>query len=229
LDRCITLLRALLDREQPTTIEVIFAANGCTDNSISICEALCKADSRFRLISTNGVKGRGAALSAAWQETSASIVSYMDVDIATDLECLPALLTSVCSDEADLTVGSRFHPQSRVHRELSRRIVGRAYSWLIRALFRTGVNDFQCGFKAFRKGPLLSCLPLVRDRGWFFDTELLLIAERKGFRIKEIPIIWNAGKESKVRLPSSSFHMTLAALKLRASIRRRLIFTKSAS
>lgn len=150
----------------------------------------------------------------------------MDVDIATDLACLPALLAPLRSDQADLTFGSRFLPQSRVQREFSRRIVGWGYSRFIRTLFQTDVNDFQCGFKAFRRDPLLSCLPLIRDRGWFFDTELLLIAERKGFRLKEIPIIWNAGKESKVRLPSSSFQMALAALKLRVSIRQRLIAEK---
>jgi hypothetical protein len=143
-------------------------------------------------------KGRGRALRAAWSRSDAAIVAYMDVDLSTDLRALLPLLAPLVSGHSDVTIGSRLTAGSRVVRGPRREVVSRSYNRLLRMVFRTRFRDAQCGFKALRTELAQRLLPWVADEGWFFDTELLLLAERNGFRITEIPVDWVDDPDSRV-------------------------------
>lgn len=143
-------------------------------------------------------KGRGRALRAAWSRSDAAVVAYMDVDLSTDLRALLPLIAPLVSGHSDVTIGSRLAAGARVVRGPRREVVSRSYNRLLRMVFRTRFRDAQCGFKALRTELAQRLLPWVADEGWFFDTELLLLAERNGFRITEIPVDWVDDPDSRV-------------------------------
>ncbi len=159
-----------------------------------------------RLASTlNGVqalilarKGRGYALRTAWSASEADVVAYMDVDLSTSLSGLLPLVGSVLSGHSDLAVGTRLARGSRVVRGPKRELISRGYSHMVRLALRSHVSDFQCGFKAIRRERALQILPLVDDDEWFFDTELIVTAERLGLRISETPVEWTDDPTSSV-------------------------------
>ena len=134
--------------------------------------------------------GRGRALRTAWSSSRASVLAYTDVDVSTDLDALLPLVAPLVSGHSDLAIGSRLASTARVVRGPKRELVSRAYNALVRAALRAGFTDAQCGFKAVRADVARRLLPLVEDDGWFFDTELLVAAERSGLRIHEVPVDW---------------------------------------
>jgi putative flippase GtrA len=145
-------------------------------------------------------KGRGRALRAAWSRSDAAIVAYMDVDLSTDLRALLPLVAPLVSGHSDVTIGSRLTTGARVVRGPRREVVSRSYNRLLRVVFRNRFHDAQCGFKALRTELAQRLLPWVADESWFFDTELLLLAERNGFRITEIPVDWVDDPDSRVNV-----------------------------
>lgn len=144
--------------------------------------------------------GRGAALREAWLGSDAEIVSYMDVDLSTDLACLPALLAPLEDGSADVAIGSRLLPASQTTRGWRRELLSRTYNRLLRRALGLRVHDAQCGFKALTRRTAQALLPRVRDGGWFFDTELLVLAQRGGWRTVEVPVRWMDDPGSTVRL-----------------------------
>ena len=143
-------------------------------------------------------KGRGRALRSAWSTSDAAIVAYMDVDLSTDLDALLPLVASLVSGHSDIAIGSRLAPGASVARFPKREFISRAYNFLLRAVFATPVRDAQCGFKAVRADVARRLLPEIEDDGWFFDTELLLLARRNGLRIHEVPVDWVDDADSRV-------------------------------
>lgn len=150
----------------------------------------------------------------AFLQGQASILSYMDVDLATGLEAFPQLLQAL-EEGYDIAIGSRYLAGSRIRRTFSRRFYSWGYNLLFRALFRSKIQDAQCGFKAMKAEVAREVLPKVKDTGWSFDTEFLLRAEKRGYRIKEIPVKWQEDTESKVRIPGTIVKMLRVLLKLR--------------
>jgi glycosyltransferase involved in cell wall biosynthesis len=148
-------------------------------------------------------KGRGRALRTAWLVSDAAIVAYMDVDLSTDLAALGPLLEPIASGQADIAIGSRLASGARVTRSLQRECISRSYNILLRAVLQTRFRDAQCGFKAMRRDVARKLLPMVRDEGWFFDTELLVLSQRAGLRISEIPVRWIEDPDSRVDIPST--------------------------
>jgi glycosyltransferase involved in cell wall biosynthesis len=144
--------------------------------------------------------GRGRALHAVWSASDAEVVAYMDVDLSTDLSALLPLVAPLLAAECDVATGSRLAPGARVTRGPKRELISRAYNLLLRATLRTGFRDAQCGFKALRGDAARVLLPLVEDRGWFFDTELLVLAERSGLRVLEVPVTWTDSSDSRVKI-----------------------------
>jgi len=143
--------------------------------------------------------GKGAGLHTAWSQSKADIVSYMDIDLSVDLKDLPKLLNGVKKE--DICVGSRYHKDSRVDRSFLRKAASWVYHTIIqRFILRIRCEDLHCGFKAFRRGVAQKLLPYVQDPGWFFDTEIMSLAERLDYSIKTIPIVWNEGKNSGLSL-----------------------------
>jgi putative flippase GtrA len=143
-------------------------------------------------------KGRGRALRAAWSASDAQVLAYCDVDLSTDLAALLPLVAPLISGHSDLAIGSRLARSSRVVRGAKRELISRSYNLLLRGTLGAGFSDAQCGFKAIRADVARRLLPLVEDTGWFFDTELLVLAERSGLRIHEVPVDWVDDPDSSV-------------------------------
>lgn len=177
---------------------VVISDNGSTDGTMGIGLELERKNPRVNYLALP--KGRGLALRRAWTTFSADVYAYMDIDLSTDLACLWPLLSAVTSGAADLAIGSRHHPESKVSRGLKREVISRGYNLLVRSLFKTQIRDFQCGFKAISHKAARQLLHQVKDDGFFFDTELLLLAEHAGLRIRQEPVIWTDDPDSRVKV-----------------------------
>jgi putative flippase GtrA len=203
LEAGITTLRRYLDESFPFRTLVTIADNGSTDGTGLIAQRLASTlDGVTAMILDR--KGRGYALRSAWSASRAEVVAYMDVDLSTSLSALLPLVGSVLSDHSDIAVGNRLAPGSRVVRGPTRELISRAYSHIVRLALHSRVSDFQCGFKALRRECALRLLPLVEDDEWFFDTELLVTAERLGVRISETPVEWTDDPNSSVEIVATA-------------------------
>lgn len=179
----------------PFTITI--ANNASTDDTLRIARDLADHFGEVRVCHLDR-KGRGAALQQAWTQSDADILVYMDVDLSTDLSALLPLLAPLISGHSDIAIGSRLARGSRVRRGSKREIVSRCYNLLLRATLGVNFSDAQCGFKAITAKAARQLLPLVQDKGWFFDTELLVLAQRSGMRIYEVPVDWIDDPDSRV-------------------------------
>lgn len=194
--------------------EIVIADNGSTDATSSIARELMQEDTRIRLVRLE-LPGRGRALKQVWMHSDADVLAYMDVDLSTELAALPELIASLTGGDYDVAVGSRLLPSSRTKRCLRRELISRAYNVLVRRLLGVGFSDAQCGFKAITRPAAVALLPLVEHPGWFMDTELLVLAERLGYRILDYPVAWVEDPGSKVKLLSTAFDDLLGLLRLR--------------
>ncbi len=179
---------------------ILIADNGSTDSTRQLCVDLSINLSNVGYIYLKQ-RGRGRALKKAWLESEADIMCYMDVDLSTDLAALPHLVSVLETGEYDLCIGSRLDTKSNViGRKLKRELISRIYNLMIRISFFTRFHDAQCGFKAISKTAAGELIPFVKDNAWFFDTELLIIAEKNGYRIKELPVVWRDDPDSRVNI-----------------------------
>jgi glycosyltransferase involved in cell wall biosynthesis len=174
------------------------ADNGSTDGTLQIAHSLSQEYPRVNYIHFDQ-KGRGHALRQVWLESKADILSYMDVDLSVNLSAFPNIIEALNSGY-DVAIGSRLIPASKVVRSPGRELLSRLYNLLIRALFFTKFHDAQCGFKAITKRAADELIPLIKNQEWFFDTELLILAEKKGYRVKEVPVEWVEDPDSKVNI-----------------------------
>jgi glycosyltransferase involved in cell wall biosynthesis len=194
--------------------EIIIAEDGSTDGTDKLAAALAEKYPFVKHIHGEKRLGRGTALKNAFKQSSGEVLVYMDLDLATDLEHLQALIEAVTSDGYDFATGSRMLPESNVKRSGTRHIASKTYNFMVRAVLGSELKDHQCGFKAFRREPLMKLLDDVEANHWFWDTEILVRAHRKGYKIKEIPVSWKGGRETKVRLLQDSFNMGWQILSL---------------
>jgi glycosyltransferase involved in cell wall biosynthesis len=194
--------------------ELIIAEDGSTDGTAERSEELAKKYSFVKHIHGEKRLGRGTALNNAFKQSSGRILAYMDVDLATNIEQLKSLIKAVEEEGFDFAVGSRLLSESKVERSRTRQIASKSYNFLVRAMLGSKLKDHQCGFKAFKREALMQLLDEVVARHWFWDTELLVRAARKGFKIKEIPVEWKGPRETKVRLLKDSFSMAGQVVKL---------------
>jgi glycosyltransferase involved in cell wall biosynthesis len=194
--------------------EIIIAEDGSTDGTDKLAAALAEKHPFVKHIHGDKRLGRGAALKNAFKQSSGEVLVYMDLDLATDLEHLKALVDAVGSEGFDFATGSRMLPESNVKRSGTRNIASKTYNFMVRRVLGSEVKDHQCGFKAFRREPLMRLLDEVEANHWFWDTEILVRARRRGYRIKEIPVSWKGGRETKVRLLQDSFNMGWQILSL---------------
>ncbi len=160
-------------------------------------------------------KGRGRALKQTWQGSPMDIVSYMDVDLSTDLETFPALIGAIADEGYDVAVGSRLAAGARVQRSLKRRVLTRGYNLIIGALIRTRFSDAQCGFKAVSREVAQRVVPLIEDNNWFFDTELLILSEKLGYRIKDVPVAWVEDTDTRVNIRATVLEDLRGLMRLR--------------
>ena len=181
----------------PFTARVTIADNGSTDGTWAIADRLARDFDEVRAVRM-AQPGRGRALRAVWSQSDAEVLAYMDVDLSTDLNALLPLVAPLLSGHSDVAIGTRLARGSRVIRGPKRELISRCYNLLLHACMGARFSDAQCGFKAIRRDQARALLPLTQDTGWFFDTELLVLAERAGLRIHEIPVDWIDDLDSRV-------------------------------
>ena len=192
-------LHRFLSTELPLTWRIVIADNASTDATPQLGRALAHCLHGVRYLRLEQ-KGRGRALREAWSASDARVVCYMDVDLSTDLKALLPLLAPLISGHSDVAIGTRLARGARVTRGAKREFISRSYNRLLRLALRARFSDAQCGFKAVRAEALAGLLSDVEDQAWFFDTELLVAAQRRGLRIHEVPVDWADDPDSRVEI-----------------------------
>jgi glycosyltransferase involved in cell wall biosynthesis len=199
LERSVRRLHRFLGDGFPFSWRIVIADNASVDATPEIARRLALTLPSVRHLRLEQ-KGRGRALRTAWSASRAKVVCYMDVDLSTDLRGLLPLVAPLLSGHSDLAIGTRLAHGSRVVRGPKREFISRSYNWILRATLRARFSDAQCGFKAVRRDVLDGLLDDVVDQGWFFDTELLVLAQRRGLRTHEVPVDWVDDPDSRVDL-----------------------------
>ena len=218
LEASIRRLHRFLTESFPFSWRVAIADNASEDETLVIARRLARELPGVEVLHLPA-KGRGRALRAAWSSSDAQVVCYMDVDLSTDLRALLPLIAPLISGHSHLAIGSRLTRGARVSRSAKREFISRSYNHLLHAALRAHFSDAQCGFKAVRAAVLHDLLPEVRDEGWFFDTELLVLAERRGLRIHEVPVDWVEDPDSRVEIVSTALEDLRGVARLAAASR----------
>ena len=201
-------------KENGIPCEIIIAEDGSVDGTSEKAEELAQKYSYVRHIHREKRLGRGAALNNAFRQSNGQVLVYMDLDLATDLKSLKPLVEAITVEGYDLSTGSRMLPESKVERSLRRRASSKSYNFLVRHMLGSKVKDHQCGFKAFKREPLMQLLGEVEATHWFWDTEIIVRAYRHGYKVKEIPVEWKSGKDTKVNFFKDSSNMFWQIMKL---------------
>src|ERR1700761_4587546 len=199
--------------ELPYAWRIVIADNASTDGTLALARGLAAELPHVDVLHLDA-KGRGRALRAAWSASDADVLCYMDVDLSTDLRALLPLISPLVSGHSDVAIGSPVAPGSRVTRRLKREVISRTYNRLLRYALRARFRDAQCGFKAIRADAARRLLPEIEDQGWFFDTELLVRAQRSGMRIHEVAVDWVDDPDSRVDIVSTALTDLRGVLRL---------------
>ncbi len=203
LQRSVRRLHQHLQDSFTFPVRITIADNASTDDTPRIAAELAAELPGVRVVRLEE-KGRGRALHHVWSLSDAPVLAYMDVDLSTDLAAFAPLIASLISGHSDLAIGTRLNRSSRVVRGAKREFISRCYNLILKSTLRAHFSDAQCGFKAIRADVARQLLPHVRDTGWFFDTELLVLAERSGLRIHEVPVDWVDDPDSRVDIVATA-------------------------
>jgi putative flippase GtrA len=222
----VTRLHRYLEETFPFAYRITIADNASTDATWALARQLAARLPRVRAVRLDA-KGRGRALRHVWSRSDADVLAYTDVDLSTDLAALLPLVAPLVTGHSDLAIGTRLGRGARIVRGPKRELLSRGYNLLLRATLHTRFSDAQCGFKAIRADAARALLPLVEDRDWFFDTELLVLAERAGLRVHEVPVDWVDDPDSRVEILPTVLEDLRGVARLAAglatgSLRRRL-------
>ena len=204
LEPCLRRLHAYLSRDFPVTFHITVADNASTDGTLRVAERLARELPELSVVHL-AEKGRGNALRHVWLASDSPVLAYMDVDLSTDLNALAPLVAPLVSGHSDLAIGTRLARSSRVVRGSKREFISRSYNLLLQSVMGARFSDAQCGFKAIRADVARHLLPHTLDKAWFFDTELLVLAERCGLRCHEVPVDWTDDPDSKVDIVGTAF------------------------
>jgi glycosyltransferase involved in cell wall biosynthesis len=199
LERSVRALHAFLTDNLAHEWRILIADNGSTDGTYDIAQRL---EGELAGVAAMRIPeaGRGRALTRAWLESKADVLTYMDIDLSTDIEAFPRLVSLVAGQGYDVAAGSRLDKASETERSLKREVLSRGFVSLITLMFRARLSDTQCGFKAISRDCAQRLLPLVQDTGWFWDTELLLLARKGGWKIAFVPVRWVEDPDSRVKV-----------------------------
>jgi putative flippase GtrA len=200
---CVRRLHTYLTEHFPYPFRITVADNASIDATPVIAHDLAEEFLEVESVRLEQ-KGRGRALRAVWSASDAAVLAYMDVDLSTDLAALLPLVAPLISGHSDLAIGSRLARGARVVRGAKREFISRCYNLILRSALFVRFSDAQCGFKAIRADVARHLLPLVADPGWFFDTELLVLAQRARLRIHEVPVDWVDDPDSRVDIVSTA-------------------------
>jgi putative flippase GtrA len=200
---CVNVLQSYLDERFPFEWTITIVDNASSDDTLPIANELAGDNDRVRVLHLDQ-KGRGRALRAAWQWSDADVVAYMDVDLSTGLDALLPLVAPLINGHSDISIGSRLASGARTVRGPKRELISRCYNAMIRLSHGAKFSDAQCGFKAARVDVVRPLLDHVKDDNWFFDTELLLLAEHNGLRVHEVPVDWVEDVDTRVRVAATA-------------------------
>ncbi len=214
LERSVETIRLYLRETFPYPARVLVADNGSTDGTGELAEQLAEKYDDVRCLKLSQ-RGRGRALREAWSRSDADIVAYTDVDISTELPALEKICRAIHEEGFHLGTGSRLLRESRVTRGPKREFISRSYNLLIKLVLGTRFSDAQCGFKAVSREVADQIIPQIEDNGWFFDTELLVLAEKQGFRIKDVPVQWIDDDDSRVKIFSTAWDDIMGIIRVR--------------
>ncbi len=218
LEHSVHRLAAAMADQHDFPWRIVVVDNGSIDDTRAVGRRLAEKLQYVAMLHLDA-KGRGRALRNTWTETDAKFSIYMDVDLSTGLQSVPQTV-ALLQKGADLVTGSRLHPQSTTTRCLKREVLSRGYNRLIRWVLRTRTfDDAQCGFKGVRIDAVRKLLPLVENQEWFFDTELLVLAEYAGLSIHSIPITWEEDRDTRVNIPATIWQDLRGLARLRRTAR----------
>lgn len=198
---------------------IVIIDNASTDKTPQISKELKNKYSAVDYLRIEQ-KGRGLALKKAWKKSEADIVSYMDIDLSTNLSYFPELIRVVASQECDIATGSRMLKNSIVKRSLKREVISRIYIFCLKYFLNVSFDDAQCGFKALNRKVIDNILPQIIDQEWFFDSELLFRCQKANYKIKEIPIEWIEDKNSKVKIIATAINYLISLIRLRKEFKQ---------
>jgi glycosyltransferase involved in cell wall biosynthesis len=199
LEQSVDTLRAFLAEKLPHKWRIVIADNASTDGTLAVAQRL--AEKHDDVVPFHiPQKGRGRALRATWLGSDADVLSYMDVDLSTGIEFFPALVAAITDEGYDVAIGSRLKKGAETTRSTFREFTSRVYNLMIKFSFWPSFQDAQCGFKAVSRQAAQALVPLIKNEEWFFDTELLILADKGGWRLKEIPVRWREDPDTRVNI-----------------------------
>ena len=213
LPNTIAVLTSFLQDKLVNPWQIVIADNASTDNTRGVSEKLCGQYPGVNYLRIPQ-KGRGRALRTSWLDSRADIVSYMDADLSTDLVHFPQLIRSIEAG-SHIAIGSRLSKESQVTRGFKREFISRGYNLLINSMFFIGLPDAQCGFKAMTRSTAEAIVPSIKNNNWFFDTELLIIAAKRGFKVASVPVKWDDDPTSTVNVVGTAMEDIKGLLRLR--------------
>ena len=196
--------------------EIIIAEDGSTDKTYEASLKLSEKHKNIKVIHSGKKLGRGLALKNAFQVANGKYVGYMDIDLATDIKHLKELINYV--KNYDVVTGSRYLKNSITNRSVKRRFFSNGYNFLARTMFNSKIYDHQCGFKAFKREVILDINKYSENNHWFWDTEVLIIAQKKGYKVKEFPVTWIESRRTKVKATQDTYYMFLNLMKMRTKL-----------
>lgn len=217
LEKSVETVRRFMHERFADQSRVVIVDNGSTDGTDKLAKELSQ---RYEDVSFVHLiqRGRGRALRSAWMQSQASVVCYMDVDLSTELEALPVMVNAILSKEYDIAVGSRLMRGAKVKRSFKREFISHVYNIFVKAVLFTRFSDAQCGFKSVSRKVVDQIVPQIEDQSWFFDTELLVLAEKQGYRIKDIPVVWNEDDDSRVKILRTAWDDIKGVFRLRMQL-----------
>ncbi len=214
LEKSVTTVRQFFGQNVRWRWRVVVVDNGSTDGTSEVGRRLAEQFPDVQLVQLTQ-RGRGRALRQAWTQSDADIMTYMDVDLSTELEAMPKLIEGIRSGRYDLATGSRLHRDSHTTRGFKRDFISRCYNVLIKVVLWTSFSDAQCGFKAVSRRVVKEIVPAIKDQAWFFDTELLVLAEKNGYRIMDQPVTWVDDPDSRVKIIKTAWEDIKGVVRLR--------------
>lgn len=228
LEKSVETVRAFLGENLSCRWRVVVVDNGSTDGTDAVARRLSHAYSDVQFIQLPQ-RGRGRALRHVWTQSDADIMCYTDVDLSTELAALPKMVQSIAVDGFDLATGSRLLPQSQTTRSAKREFISRSYNVFVKLVLWTSFSDAQCGFKAISRNACAVLVPEVEDQSWFFDTELLTLAEKRGFRIADIPVRWIEDDDSRVKIVKTAWDDIKGVFRVRWKLLREVFVPRATS